>query len=343
MRNINTFLIFVVIRIIENIFRMLPNSRINTRNMVGAILGLGILTIILYVTGKTNESIGIVLNKYKILKGLVVSWFVSITPILVGLIFDLMSMKLLSLRSPEGGYNIDFSVYAYGTRFSGGSFGTYLSRIALCAFITLLAALFYEMLFRGYLLSQSRRIMPFYAANLFQGTLYGLWCAIIPILGALVGIASIASMGTTYAVKLILLYFLHGLLGGLAYGLCVKASGAIWLSMFSNFILAFSMNIIHTTSDSGMGLFEMRRCVVTDACFLVFAFIFYAYKKKKHNGIREKINAADEATASIAEAQAEKYYDSENELERTVKESNQKYKSAFDKFDATDVARKKKK
>ena len=320
LRMFNIFILFTVIRILENALLIVPNDRPDTKNAIGAVVGIVLFFALLRLRGVSNRRIGLSAPLPKIRKSFLIAIVTATISIFTGYMFDLISLKIT-------GNKVNFGIYAYGYKLSEHNAKTYIFVMLICFMICALLAFEYEAVFRGLITRTGRSVLPFAAVNFIQALMFAIFYAVYPLLFSTVGKAGF----TEFMIKVIVLYFVHGFILALALGLLRRGDGSLWLSIFTSFFVYYFNSVIRTVSWGTLPMFELRRMVAIDVALLVLSFVYYRIRMNKRQKILDKIKEEQEAVEDDDEEY--EYYDEDEEIEKTVKSFNDKLKDASDKYD----------
>jgi hypothetical protein len=167
--------------------------------------------------------------------------------------------------------------YAY----SSAGFWTFAMWLAIGMLVNVIHALFYEMAFRGLLLSLGSRSMRFWKINLLQAGLYTFWF-LIPVVRIILYYSSTNS--TSQILILFIVMLVYEMISAVKLGLLRFSTGAIWVCIFDHFAFACILDMIHvqhTAADMTVQLdgSYYLRIICYQAISLLMVFVYYLRKK----------------------------------------------------------------
>ncbi|MCR4614603.1 MAG: hypothetical protein K5756_00440 [Clostridiales bacterium] len=331
LRMFNVFVLVFALRILEEVFLIIPTTRPDTKYAISSVVGVVLFFALLKLRGITNTRIGLNVPLLKLRKSFLIAVLISAISIFAGYMFDLICLKFT-----DNSMLIDLGFYY--DKYSIGEYGVKLFAVAMmvCVFVSAASAVEVEGMFRGLITRTGRAVLPFGIVNVIQAILYSLFYSVHPIVLLIMGRRSF----DMYMVRALLLYFALGFILGIAMGLLRRADGSLWLSIFTYFLISFLSSVLKTFSAENNRTLEMfrgRRLLAIYIAALILAFIYYRIRMKKRKKMIEEYNKNREKKEEEEETDEEyEYYDEDEELEKTVKSMNDKLKDASDKFDELD-------
>ena len=283
-RMIQCFSLFLALRVIEELL-IIP--RFNTMGLISCLGGLIVLLIYVRFINKPLDEIGMLFSGHKIGKGVLIAFLLNLIPAAAVYFAE---YRILLAR---GGYPRITIFYEEASRsYSAAGMRAFLLWTFAGLMIGIVNALFYEISFRGLLITLGSRSLHFGTINWIQAGLYTIWY-LIPVLRI-----AIYNLGTAVTVQRLLILLgvtlCYELLTGLKLGLLRFSTGAVWVCIFDHILFAFILDMVHMqyTSTSGSVLLDSRyyfRILAYQAIAFVITAVYYAYKKKKIHAIQQEI------------------------------------------------------
>ena len=283
-RIIQCFALFLALRVIEELL-IIP--RFNTMGLISSVGGLIVLLVYIRFINKPLDEIGMLFSGHKVTKGLVIALLLNIIPALC-VYFAEYRIYLL-----DGGYPRITIFYEQADRsYSAAGLRGFLLWTLAGLFIGILNALFYEISFRGLLITLGSRSLHFSAINLIQAALYTVWY--------LIPVARIAlyNLGTSITVKRLLILLgvtlCYEMITGLKLGLLRFSTGAVWVCIFDHILFAFILDMVHMqyTTPGNNVLLDHRyyyRILAYQGIAMLITLVYYSYKKNKiHQAAQER-------------------------------------------------------
>ena len=281
-----SFFLFLILRVVEELY-IIPRLY-NTMGLVSCIGGLFILLLYIRLDNKPLETIGMLFSKHKFGKGLGIAAVLNAVPTLI--VYPLAYLYFND-RHPNLAIYYDQTENAYslaGTK-------TFLFWVLFGLFISLVHALFYEMAFRGLLLTLAARSFPFAAVNFMQAGLYTFWY-LIPVLRI------VLYAGGSYArkqlVALVLFLLVYEMLTALkegresenncAYNYPSVAMGSIWVCIFDHVAFTYIFDMLHIQHDGNALSADYTGYVVMLAYQAIAMLLTAVYYKKKIEKIQDQ-------------------------------------------------------
>ncbi len=275
-RIIQCFSLFLVLRLVEELL-IIPRVA-NTRGVIACVGGFVILLVYIRFINKPLEQIGMVFSGHKIRKGIIIALILNL--VTAGIVFTFEYLRL----SAAPGQTV-ISVYYDSTQhaYSSAGFQGFALWLAFGILVEVIHAFFYEMSFRGLLISLGLRSMRFWKINMLQTGLYTFWF-LIPILRVILYYSD-----TTSAKQIALLFvvmLVYEVLCAVKLGLLRFSTGSVWVCIFDHFAFACVLDmihVVHTAADMTVQLDQSYylRLVCYQAISLLMAFVYYSYKKPK--------------------------------------------------------------
>ena len=171
------FFLFLILHLAEELF-IIPKLY-NTRGIVGCLGGFVILLVYIRFINKPLEKIGLIFSGHKIRKGILLAALFNLVPAVIVFAWAFY-------RQSAGGAHTVISLF-YDTvdrSVSSAGFGGFLVGALICLAIAVIHAFFYEMTFRGLLITLGSRSLHFAVVNTIQTALYTFWF-LIPVVRVL--------------------------------------------------------------------------------------------------------------------------------------------------------------
>ena len=279
-RIIQCFALFLVVRLVEELF-IIPRY-INTKGVVACVGGFVILLFYIRFINKPLEEIGMIFSGHKIRKGILLAALFNVIPAVI-----VYAVEYGRLSSYPGYTTISVFYDSVDHSYSAAGIGGFLMWAAIGLAIALVHAFFYEMTFRGLLITLGSRSLPFWGANLIQSGLYTFWY-LIPVVRVLVyysGVYSLKRIAVLFVVTLV-----YEMLTAAKLGLLRSSTGAVWSCIFDHLAFAYILDMIHlqfTATDMSVSLDAKyyTRIIAYQLISLLMVTVYYFIKKQK---IREK-------------------------------------------------------
>ena len=271
-----SFFLFLILRVVEELY-IIPRLY-NTMGLVSCIGSLFILLLYIRLDNKPLETIGMLFSKHKFGKGLGIAAVLNAVPTLI--VYPLAYLYFND-RHPNLAIYYDQTENAYslaGTK-------TFLFWVLFGLFVSLVHALFYEMAFRGLLLTLAARSFPFAAVNFMQAGLYTFWY-LIPVLRI------VLYAGGSYArkqlVALVLFLLVYEMLTALKLGMLRRATGSIWVCIFDHVAFTYIFDMLHIQHDGNALSADYTGYVVMLAYQAIAMLLTAVYYKKKIEKIQDQ-------------------------------------------------------
>ena len=271
-----SFFLFLILRVVEELY-IIPRLY-NTMGLVSCIGGLFILLLYIRLDNKPLETIGMLFSKHKFGKGLGIAAVLNAVSTLI--VYPLAYLYFND-RHPNLAIYYDQTENAYslaGTK-------TFLFWVLFGLFISLVHALFYEMAFRGLLLTLAARSFPFAAVNFMQAGLYTFWY-LIPVLRI------VLYAGGSYArkqlVTLVLFLLAYEMITALKLGMLRRATGSIWVCIFDHVAFTYIFDMLHIQHDGNALSADYTGYVVMLAYQAIAMLLTAVYYKKKIEKIQDQ-------------------------------------------------------
>ena len=283
-RMIQCFSLFLVLRVLEELV-IIPHF--DTMGLIASIGGLIVLLIYIRFINKPLDEIGMLFSGHKVSKGIGIALLINILPAVIVYLMEYRHYAAL------GGYARMTLFYDVASRsYSAAGLTGFLLWTAAGLVIGIINALFYEISFRGLLITLGSRSLHFATINTIQAALYTAWY-LIPI--ARVALYNLGSGGITVQrlVLLLIVTLCYELITGIKLGLLRFSTGAVWVCIFDHAIFAFVLDMIHLqyTAVDGTVMLDQSyywRIISYQTIALLITLIYYRYKKNKIRQIQQE-------------------------------------------------------
>lgn len=275
-RIVQCFSFFLILHLAEELF-IVPKLY-NTKGIVGCIGGFLILLIYIRFINKPLEQIGMIFSGHKIRKGILLAALFNLVPTVIVYAWEYYQHTLNGEHTAISVF-YDSVDHAYSVAGLRGFIIWALIGLA----IAVVHAFFYEMTFRGLLITLGSRSMRFAAINTIQTALYTVWF-LIPVLRLILYYSDRIALREILRVFIALL--IYESLAAVKLGLLRRATGSVWACIFDHIAFAYILDMIHVqTTDANMRVAldsNYYTYIITyQAVALVMVFIYYVIKKKK--------------------------------------------------------------
>ena len=271
-----SFFLFLILRLVEELY-IIPNLY-DTMGLVSCIGGLLILMVYIRLDNKPLEVIGMLFSKHKTKKGLLIAVVINAVPALI--VYPLI---YLSLRNQYPNLAIYYDKVA--NAYSVGGPKQFVMWALLGLLISVAHAFFYEMAFRGLLLTLASKSFPFGAVNVMQAGLYTFWY-LIPVLRILI------YAGGTYRTKqiviLVLFLLVYEMVTALKLGMLRRATGSIWVCIFDHIAFTYIFDMLHIQHDSRTLGADYTSYIIMLAYQLIAMILTAVYYKEKRAKIQDE-------------------------------------------------------
>lgn len=275
-RIIQCFSLFLVLRLVEELL-IIPRY-VNSKGLVACIGGFAILLFYIRFINKPLEEIGMIFSGHKVRKGIILAFLFNLIP--TAIVFAL-EYRRLSMK--DGNTVISIFYDSVKHSYSAAGFTGFLLWAGIGLLIAVVHAFFYEMTFRGLLITLGQRSLHFWAVNTIQAALYTFWY-LIPVLRVLLYYSGV------YSMKRILILFvvtlIYEILTAVKLGLLRSSTGSVWACIFDHIAFAYIIDMIHvqfTAADMTVQLDEKyyTRIIAYQLVSLLMVTVYYFIKKKK--------------------------------------------------------------
>ena len=279
-RIIQCFSLFLVLRLAEELL-IIPRY-VNTKGLVACIGGFAILLFYIRFINKPLEEIGMIFSGHKVRKGILLAVLFNLIPT--------VAVYALEYRrfSMQPGHTV-ISVFYDSVQhsYSAAGFTGFAMWAAIGLAIAVIHAFFYEMTFRGLLITLGQRSLHFWAINAIQAGLYTFWY-LIPVARVILYYSNVYSMRRILILFVVTL--VYEMLTAVKLGMLRSSTGSVWACIFDHVAFAYILDMIHvqfTTTDMAVQLDEKyyTRIIAYQLISLLMVTVYYFIKKNK---IREK-------------------------------------------------------
>lgn len=274
-RMIQCFSLLLVLRLVEELL-IIPRVA-NTKGLVACLGGFVILLLYIRFINKPLEAIGMVFSRHKICKGLLLAVIFNVVSAVL-----VFTVEYFRISATPGDTAVSVFYDSVQHAYSSAGFWTFAMWLAIGILIAAIHALFYEMTFRGLLITLGSRSMHFWKINLIQAGLYTFWF-LIPVVRM---ILYPSGSSAKQILILFLVMLVYQMLTAVKLGLLRSATGSIWACIFDHFAFACILDMIHvqhTAADMTVQLDASYylRIICYQAISLLMVFVYYICKKQK--------------------------------------------------------------
>ena len=274
-KTIRCFLLFLILRLVEELV-VVPKFA-NTMGLISCVGGFFILLGYIRFDDKPLEKIGVLFSGHKVHKGFGLAVVLNLIPMVV-----VYGLELFRFRSMPGSTHLTVYYDKIDHAYSVAGRSDFLMWLAIGLAVSLIHAVFYEMCFRGLLVTLASKSLSFGKVNAIQTVLYTLWF-LVPTARVLL------TQFSQFAVRdlLILVGFTvaYEILTGIKLGLLRYSTGAVWVCIFDHLAFSYITELIHVQ-------YSVGTASVTDAAYyvrmlgyqalsLLITLLYYAKKRKK--------------------------------------------------------------
>ena len=233
-KTIYAFLMFLVIRLLEELL-IIPHFNLNTKGLISCVAGIVILLVYIRFDNKALDEIGLLFSARKVGKGLLFAFVLNIVAAAVTFGWAYLTAKSSGFARLTFYYDEVTHAYSAGFR-------TFLYWALFALVVALFHAIFYELSFRGLLLTIGSKTLPFGTVNALQAALYAVWF-FIPILRVVV--YQPAALDVKGFIKLAVFMIVYEFITAAKLGLMRKATGSLWVCIFDHIAFSFLLDMVH--------------------------------------------------------------------------------------------------
>lgn len=266
---ISLFLVMLVIYCLD-VFFVKSDLTVLGDNFYSRFISFTVIFMLIFFKREHINSFGLKKDKKKFVNALIFGAVFSIVPIVCACLIEYIFFKAFS---PDDIMMSFFPPTVFYTK-SGTDFPIGIC-ILIYAFTSLLASLFKETFFRGFLLHKFKRLMPFISANIFQALLYTSF--VIPKLIRNFTKGYFGKGVIDIAAFVIIFYLVHEFLTGIKWGMMTKVSGSVYMSVVDDFLYVFLGNCIHIVDPTIKWAFMAFMLVAQIISFVLVT--VYCYRK----------------------------------------------------------------
>ena len=270
------FFFFLILHLAEELL-IIPKLY-NTKGIISCVGGFVILLFYIRFINKPLEQIGMIVSAHKIRKGILLAALFNLVPAVIVYVWEFYK------HSSNGEHTVIRVFYestdnAYSVAGSSG----FIRGALIGLVIAVVQAFFYEMTFRGLLITLGSRSMYFAAINTIQTALYTFWF-LIPVLRLILFHSDRVTWREILSVFIALL--IYESLAAVKLGLLRSATGSVWACIFDHIAFAYILDMVHVqTTDANMkvqidGSYYVY-IIAYQVIALLMVYIYYIIKKKK--------------------------------------------------------------
>lgn len=275
-RIIQCFGFFLILRLVEELF-IIPRY-VNTKGVVACIGGFAILLFYIRFINKPLEEIGMIFSGHKVRKGILLAALFNAIPAVI-----VYAVEYRRLSSYSGYTTMSLFYDSVDHSYSAAGIGGFLMWAAIGFAIALIHAFFYEMTFRGLLITLGSRSLHFWAVNLIQSGLYTFWY-LIPVVRVLLYYSGVYSFKRI--VILFIVTIIYEMLTAVKLGLLRSSTGSVWACIFDHLAFAYILDMVHlqyTAPNMAVSTDDKyyTRIIAYQLISLLMVSVYYFYKKQK--------------------------------------------------------------
>jgi hypothetical protein len=270
------FFFFLILHLAEELL-IIPKLY-DTKGIISCVGGFVILLFYIRFINKPLEQIGMIVSAHKIRKGILLAALFNLVPAVIVYVWEFYK------HSSNGEHTVIRVFYestdnAYSVAGSSG----FIRGALIGLVIAVVHAFFYEMTFRGLLITLGSRSMRFAAINTIQTALYTFWF-LIPVLRLILFYRDRVTWREILSVFIALL--IYESLAAVKLGLLGSATGSVWACIFDHIAFAYILDMVHVqTTDANMkvqidGSYYVY-IIAYQVIALLMVYIYYIIKKKK--------------------------------------------------------------
>ena len=273
-RAFQLFFLLFILRLVEEF--AIANA-VDTMGLLTCAGGFFLLLVYLRFINKALDEVGLLFMPRKVTKGFLMAIVLNAIPMVL-----VYSAEYLLLRN--GSESTNFTVYYdnVSRAYSEVGLSAYIGWMAAGVFVSVIHAVFYEMSFRGVILSLTAKIYKFSTANFFQAILYTVWF-MVPV--ARVALFNYSVYGLERIIRLAVFMLIYEMIVALKLGLIRNSSGSVWMCIFDHAAFSLITDSLHIQQSVGLSTFTdiniYQRLIAYQAISLVIAIIYSAVKRKK--------------------------------------------------------------
>ena len=270
------FFFFLILHLAEELL-IIPKLY-NTKGIISCVGGFVILLFYIRFINEPLEQIGMIVSAHKIRKGILLAALFNLVPAVIVYVWEFYK------HSSNGEHTVIRVFYestdnAYSVAGSSG----FIRGALIGLVIAVVHAFFYEMTFRGLLITLGSRSMRFASINTIQTALYTFWF-LIPVLRLILFYSDRVTWREILSVFIALL--IYESLAAVKLGLLRSATGSVWACIFDHIAFAYILDMVHVqTTDANMkvqidGSYYVY-IIAYQVIALLMVYIYYVIKKKK--------------------------------------------------------------
>ncbi len=260
----------LIIQVIDVFFLYNQNSLFST-NVISRVVGAVVLIVLSGIFGLRLEKF--CFKTY--------GWFFEI---LYGLLFSAVPIGLVYLFKyvyfHYRGYEnlvLTFSPADIGVTNSSDEF-----TIAVIVYVVtyIIVAVFKEVFYRGFLISQLSCKYGVYKTILIQSVFYMI--SFLPNLIFSVIYGKFENQGTLSLILLVSAHLFYHMISGLKWGMFYKVNGTVWMSVVDHFVTDFVINSLFFTADRLPDKWYIAEIIVMQLLSIIIFIPFYKYRDKQN-------------------------------------------------------------
>lgn len=282
-RLIGCFALFLVLRVVEELV-VIPRF-VNSRGVVACLGGIVILLFYIRFVNKPLEDIGMIFSGHKVRKAIGLTVVMNVIPAAV-----VFAAEYLYYSRMEGYTHLSIYYESPARSYSESGLQGLLIGMGICLGLALLHSFFYEMAFRGLLITIGARSLPFSKVNAIQAALYTFWY-LIPVARLL--LFSPGAYSSKRILVLVIFTLVYETVAAVKLGLLRSATGSVWVCIFDHLAFAFLLDMLHIQYSVGGGVATDMSYYMRLAAYQIIAlamtYVYYHRKTKKVRDMQQSI------------------------------------------------------
>ena len=283
-RLLGCFGLFLVFRLIEELL-IIPKY-VNSKGIVCCLGGLVVLLFYIRFVNKPLEDIGMIFSGHKVRKAVILTAVLNVIPAVL-----VFACEYFYYSRKDGFAHFSIFYDDPLRSYSESGLQGLLIGFGISLGLAILHSFFYEMAFRGLLISLGSRSMPFSVVNAIQAALYTFWY-LIPVARLLLFNPGVYS--TDRIIALVVFSILYESVAAVKLGLLRKATGSVWICIFDHLAFSVILDMVHMqfslpTGEVATDFSLYYRMFAYQAVALVITVIYYKKKTRKVYDIQQSI------------------------------------------------------
>ena len=274
-RIILCFSLFLVLRLAEELL-IIPRV-FNTRGLIACLGGLVILLVYIRFINRSLEQIGMVFSRHKVRKGIVIAVILNLVSAVIA-----YALEYSRISATPGQTVVSVFYGSADHAYSSAGLLRFAMWMAIGVLIAVIHAVFYELAFRGLLITLGSHSMRFWKINLIQAGLYTFWF-LIPVVRLILYPSADSNVRIP---ALFLIMLVYQMFTSVKLGLLRSSTGSVWVCIFDHIGFACILDMIHvqhTALDMTVQMDQSYtlRIICYQAVSLLMVSVYYIYKTQK--------------------------------------------------------------